>query len=218
MIQQILHYLRNPMQYVDPHKPWAINPETGRVANVYIKPLINILPVIYVGSGCFADVFWMPDGRVCKITRYRDKAYDAFAQFARNNCDRNPCLPRIDEIHDIDGTKKLYVMELLTTMTDDDSFIISQIYDHINKNLAAPCPHVKLFIQEFGSLNLNDIKPDNMGWRGEQIVFLDPTSAFHGLGVGRTTGVNKMCLALGNPYFKDALLKFHHGGVIKNDP
>jgi hypothetical protein len=178
----ILDYLENPLKFLPGDATWTVDPSSGYLAAQRIPRMDEVLPVEELGQGAFSVAYLLQDGTVVKVPKREDEHYDAYVQYAMDHQD-NPWVPQIFA-RIPQGRRFVYHMEYLPkrpdyTIVDD---VIRAVNERTTKRV---CPNLLRLIEEFGQLNLNDVKPDNMAMRGDQPVLTDPCGRFMGLGERR---------------------------------
>jgi hypothetical protein len=183
-LAQVLDYLNNPLKYQHADTNMSVDPKTGLLRHCNVRPLTDVVPLKFLDYGYFSDAYLdTTDNTVIKIVRgHPDHAYQKFVEAAR----ANP-MPALPVFHDViplrGGRQTVYHMEYLPIKRPDHAEWCQEVTHCISCGATfTRCPNVQAALDYLGTMNLNDTAHRNFGWRGDQLVFLDPTSKWFELG------------------------------------
>lgn len=183
----VTDYYENPAKFID----WATKQDDTR----YDRKVDSYVPEVKflmrsfedatgltkLGNGHYSDVYAIDETRVLKIVKSSDVGYERYANFCRDK--KNPHLPRIF-YSSTWGGKRVYVLERLSVRpeTRDHSETYSAFYAALRTNgkenpfmtLAKHVAEIAAFLEEHQFAN--DIRSDNILYRGDVPVVTDPCS------------------------------------------
>ena len=174
MIEQILDYFNNPLDYRRDNSHISVNPANGATNMWTIKCLQEVVPIQEIGQGAFGVAYRLPDNTVLKVAQRKDEAYDAYMRYVAEN-QNNPWVPQLYATHPLKDDRIIYIIEYLPYPMERE-LAITLGYD-IHNNVIK-CPQLQHLVATFGVMNLNDVRYGNVSMRGDQPVLLDPCSHY----------------------------------------